>query len=217
MENTTDTYAEILLETPIFTGWKKEYLTAFLNQSRYYIRSYKADSLIMIQGSECSYLSLLTEGKVNALLMNDEGKQVIIEDMQAPRAIAPAALFATESRYPVYIQSVTDCKIFYIDKTQFEELMHKEEVIMKNFIRLLSDKSIFLSKKINTFALQTLKERLVSYLKNNVEERITQQELANRLGVTRPSLSRVLSELINEGTLSVENRKIFINDKNNRQ
>lgn len=88
---------------------------------------------------------------------------------------------------------------------------------MKNFIRLLSDKSIFLSKKINTFALQTLKERLVSYLKNNVEERITQQELANRLGVTRPSLSRVLSELINEGTLSVENRKIFINDKNKRQ
>lgn len=209
----TDTYIELLLQTPIFSGWKKESMEAFISQSHYYIRSYKSDTTIMMEDNECDYLSILMEGKVNALLMNDEGKQVIIEDMNAPRPIAPAALFATESRYPVYIQSITDCKIMYIDKIQFEELMNKEPVIMKNFIRLLSDKSIFLSKKINTFALQTLKERLVAYLKNNSEERITQQELAGRLGVTRPSLSRVLSELINEGIVSVENRKILINDK----
>ena len=71
---------------------------------------------------------------------------------------------------------------------------------MQNFLRIISDRSIFLSKKVNSFALQNLKERLLNYLHIHGDIK-NQQEVANILGVARPSLARALSELANEELL----------------
>ena len=84
-------------------------------------------------------------------------------------------------------------------------------VIMKNFIEMISDRSLFLSKKLNEFALQSLKSRLLNYLKIN--GRIdNQQEVAFILGVARPSLARALSELIAEKKVSMNGKEAIITE-----
>ena len=82
---------------------------------------------------------------------------------------------------------------------------------MKNFIGMISDRSLFLSKKLNEFALQSLKSRLLNYLKIN--KRIdNQQEVAFILGVARPSLARALSELVAEKKVSMHGKEAIITE-----
>ena len=80
---------------------------------------------------------------------------------------------------------------------------------MRNFIATISDRSLFLSRKLNEFALQSLKSRLLNYLKMHGGIH-NQQEVAFILGVARPSLARALSELIAEGKVTMSGKQVIL-------
>lgn len=208
----TTSTAETLASFSLFSGISVEKLEKFVSVTSILQRSFEAGRMIFIQDTVCENLHLLIRGKARAVMMNADGKQVTIEEMSSPRIIAPAALFASKNVFPVNIVAVSDCSILFVPRNDFLNLMRQETSVMKDFIELLSDKSIFLSMKINSFALQTLKERLASYLLSE-DEKHTQKEIAEMLGVTRPSLARVLAELADEGSIAIRNRKIEILDK----
>ena len=82
-----------------------------------------------------------------------------------------------------------------------------------DFLKLISDRSLFLSKKLNEFALQSLKSRLLNYIKMH-GTLTSQQEVAHILAVARPSLARALSELTNEGCIWIEGKEMRIDEEN---
>ena len=128
-----------------------------------------------------------------------------------PEVLAPAFIFASENRFPVNIEVQENCEVLVLDKNYFLEFMHSQPVIMKNFIEMISDRSLFLSKKLNEFALQSLKSRLLNYLKIN--GRIDNQAGSGfHLGVARPSLARALSELIAEKKVSMNGKEAIITE-----
>ena len=65
-------------------------------------------------------------------------------------------------------------------------------------MEILSERGHFLSRKMRSFAVKRLKDRVVEYLETNVSI-ISVSDAAQRLGVTRPSLSRVLSDMLDNG------------------
>ena len=78
--------------------------------------------------------------------------------------------------------------------------METDDALLRNFLRQISDRSVFLSRKLNEFALQNLSTRIVSYLqRSGVITNI--QDVAFIMGVARPSLSRTLSAMVEEGVL----------------
>ena len=98
-------------------------------------------------------------------MVNEEGKQVTIEEIEAPRLLAPAFIFATDNRFPVNITTLTNCEVLVLNRTDFVDLMHREKIVMQNFLKSLLDGSIFLSRKLNAFALQDLKTRFRANLR----------------------------------------------------
>ena len=71
---------------------------------------------------------------------------------------------------------------------------------MRAYLEMISDRCNFLSNKINTLNLQSLRERLISYVRSHgiIGKQV---DLALLLGVTRPALARVIGELVEEGIL----------------
>ena len=70
--------------------------------------------------------------------------------------------------------------------------------MLKEFLEVLSNKGRFLSGKMRSFAVKGLRNRVVEYLEAHGAI-TTVAAAAQELGVTRPSLSRVLSEMLDEG------------------
>ena len=184
-----------LAEAPVFRGLSERFLENFIGRTPNALREFGIGDFIALQGTVCQSLYLLYSGRVRTNMVNEEGKQVTIEEIEAPRLLAPAFIFATDNRFPVNITTLTNCEVLVLNRTDFVDLMHREKIVMQNFLRIISDRSIFLSRKLNAFALQDLK---------------TRQEIADILGVARPSLARVLSELADEGYLRIEKRKITV-------
>ena len=134
-----------------------------------------------------------------------------IETLKAPQLLAPAFVFASENRFPVNIEAKEKCEILIINKNVFLEFLHRHPTVMRNFLQLVSDRTLFLSKKLNAFALQSLKSRILNYLRMHGTI-LNQQEVAQILGVARPSLARALSELASEGCIRIEEKEMRINE-----
>ena len=164
-----------------------------------------------MQGEAYRSLFILCCGSVRTQMVSAEGKQLTIETLKAPQLLAPAFVFASENRFPVNIEAKEKCEILIINKNVFLEFLHRHPTVMRNFLQLVSDRTLFLSKKLNAFALQSLKSRILNYLRMHGTI-LNQQEVAQILGVARPSLARALSELASEGCIRIEEKEMRINE-----
>ena len=210
-ENRKTMHATDLKVFELFCDLSTDEIERFVRESVVYTRSYAIGN-IFLQGMPCEALYLLSEGSVKATMANNDGKVVTIETLTAPRILAPSALYATENYFPVNIEVITPCQIIFVNKNSFYDLMHRESSVMEAYIKMLSDKCLFLSHKVNGFALQSLKGRLAEHLlSHNGKE--TQQEIADTLSVARTSLARVLADFINSGLIRMEGRHIVVIDR----
>lgn len=189
-----------LLQSSPFQGMKEEDVLPFLFAIPNSLKQFEPGDIIARQGAICKSLYLLATGIVRTGMINEEGKELTIENIPGPSLLAPAFIFATENRIPVNIEAENNCEVFIIGKERFLTFMHEHPQVMENFLKEISDRSVFLSKKLNEFALLNLKTRLLKYLETHPAIH-NQQEVAQKLGVTRPSLARALSELISEGKI----------------
>lgn len=132
--------------------------------------------------------------------MGEEGREVLVDHLKAPKLLAPAFLFATPNIVPVEVNAVTDCTVWHINREAFFEFMQQEPTVLRAFLEILSERSHFLSRKMRTFAVNSLRNRVIEYLEVNGSI-ISVAAAAEQLGATRPSLSRVLSEMVSEGVI----------------
>ena len=152
-------------------------------------------------GDPCRALMALVEGPAEARMMGEEGREVLVDHLKAPMLLAPAFLFATPNIVPVEVNAVSDCVVWHINREAFFEFLQQEPTVLRAFLEVLSQRGHFLSGKMRTFAVNGLRNRILEYLDANGS--ITSvADVAQQLGATRPSLSRVLSDMLDEGVIT---------------
>lgn len=192
-----------LYDFPLFADADRNCIDALLQQSANRITAYHEGDLIALQNDPCRSLMLLCSGSVSARMTHEEGREIAIETLHAPEILAPAFLYGSENRFPVTLRAATDCRVWFISREVFLEMMEADRTVLRRFLENISDRSVFLSRKLNEFALQSLPTRILSYLQSH--GRIQNiQEVAFIMGVARPSLSRALSLLQEQGRVRKE-------------
>ena len=152
-------------------------------------------------GDPCRALMALVEGQAESRMSGEEGREVLVDRLKAPMLLAPAFLFATPNFVPVEVTAVTDCVVWHINRDAFFEFLQQEPTVLRAFLEVLSQRGHFLSGKMRTFAVNGLRNRILEYLDANGS--ITSvADVAQQLGATRPSLSRVLSEMLDESVIT---------------
>lgn len=130
--------------------------------------------------------------------MGEQGRELTIDHLEAPEVLASAFIFGSVSRFPVTVMAETDCTLWMVSKEAFFDFMLAHPRAMRSFLQDISDRCAFLSRKVRSFALKSLRARTLEFLaeKGCIE---SVQEAAQAMGVQRPSLSRMLSDLTAEG------------------
>ncbi len=206
-----------IYSSPIFKDVPEQVVDKMLAKTSKIIH-FRAGAIIAMQGQTYRTLYIIDEGKVRGEMTNEEGVNVIIEEIEAPRVIAPGFFFSTDNRLPVDIYAVTDVTIVAISRDHFLDLMHNNRQVLINTIRSISDRNQFLSERIRLLRFGTIKSKLSAFLLEQmhlhgaVDFTIsqTQQELADLFGVTRPSLGRTLRKLEESGAIERHGTKRYI-------
>lgn len=197
-----------LQQFQLFSRCSDDALDELLN-SPYRRKEYKAGDMVIRIGDKCQSLMLLTEGTVETRMGGEGGREVVIERMQSPKILAPAFLFAQETTIPVEVMMSTDGVIWFINREAFFKFMTAHPDVLREFLMELSARSHFLSGKVRSFAVKGLRDRVLDYIRQHGA--ITNvAEAAEVLGVARPSLSRLLSDLQDEGVMERTEKGIVL-------
>ena len=212
---------EKLQKCIIFKGLSKEQLYELFSTINFKEKEYKKDDIIANSDDECRNLLIVLEGSVKGEMVDFSGKTIKIEDIESPRALAPAFLFGKNNRYPVTIVANNKVTILSISKDTYIEILMSNRRILTNYLNSISNRAQFLSTKIRFLSFQTIKGKIAHFLlqirqKMNSDTFIlpkSQNEMSELFGVARPSLGRAMRELDRDGLIKAEGKNIEIVDK----
>ena len=210
-----------LVNNPLFRGITLERLFADLEEISFHTRSYKKGEILAQQGAVCNRLVILTKGSVRGEMIDYSGRLIKVEDIAAPRAIAPLFLFGEENRYPVEVTANEPTEVIELPKSSVLSLFRKNEQFLENYMNLSANYARTLSDKLFFMSFKTIRQKLASYLlrlhKQQQQAHITldrsQQELSDYFGVSRPSLARELAHMQEDGLLIADRKHITILQK----
>jgi CRP/FNR family transcriptional regulator, dissimilatory nitrate respiration regulator len=212
-----------LLQCPLFHGIPTNEVEMLLD-NKHAITKYPKGALVALQSVRYDSLLIVSEGKVRGEMMDVLGRTTLIEEISAPRAVAPAFLFASENKLPVAILADEESEIVSIHRSHFTEMMQKDARLLTNFLKSISDRSRFLSDKLRMQRFGTIRSKLVQYLLEISKRELgatrfiiphTQQQLADRFGVTRPALARGIANLEEEGLIRSKGKQFELLDIKN--
>ena len=211
----------VLVNNPLFRGITPERLFANLEEISFHTRSYKKGEILAQQGAVCNRLVILTKGSVRGEMIDYSGRLIKVEDIAAPRAIAPLFLFGEENRYPVEVTANEPTEVIELPKSSVLSLFRKNEQFLENYMNLSANYARTLSDKLFFMSFKTIRQKLASYLlrlyKQQQQTHITldrsQQELSDYFGVSRPSLARELAHMQEDGLLIADRKHITILQK----
>lgn len=213
----------ILSKSSLFKDIEQADLELFLANNLYKIKEYTKNDVFALAGDQVNHLMLVLSGSLIARMVSESGKSIQIDKIDEGRIVAPAMLFATNNVFPVNVIPEGNVSVFFMHKNSFLKAMHQNEKLLHNFIRIVSDINRFLSTKIHSLSLKTIRGKLAEYILLELEKQgeeskiifsLTKQELADKFAVARQALSRSLSELEEEGLILIEGKEIVILDKN---
>lgn len=210
-------WIEIASKSPILQGVSTQKLLELFGNLQFQLRSFQKDEVIALQGDPVNRLMILLEGSARGEMTNASGQVIKIEDIGVTKSLAGAFLFAPDNRFPVNVFANEPVKILVIYREEFLRLLRMDETIQMNYLTLISSKAEFLTRKIHFLSFKTIKEKLAHYLmelqtsqKEPLTIPVSQQELADLFGVTRPSVARAFGELHRAGIIRLQNRKVEI-------
>lgn len=209
----------MLKDVAIFNGLSDEDI-AYLTE-RAATRIYPKGAIIVNEGDEGNSLFLIQSGSVKAYLSDDKGKEVILSTQGPGEYFGELALFDEVPR-SASVAALEPCKAMIVSKAQLLEAILARPQIAVALLKGLAIRVRALTENVRTMALLDVFGRLVKTLYSLAEEKdgglvidqkLTQQDLANRIGASREMVSRIMHDLAEGGYIAVEGKRVSIRKK----
>ena len=219
VENTVEKYKNVIERSAIFReiDVTKELLC------RSEERKYKKGEVIFSPEIYLHGIGIILEGRAKITKKDSDGKTTLLAIREASAIFGVGTVFNGAARYPTLITALSNVKILFISEDALEEIFRKNFICAKNYMRFLSQRIVFLNRKIDAFTAESAEMRLMIFLSDMLDEdgediqtvkpEISYKALAQALSISRASLYRVFDSLENEGIISKDDAGIKIEVK----
>lgn len=211
-------YISTLTAVRLFQCFSKEELSVLCRQGQYRIRKYSKNEVIHLQGEKCGCLEIILVGAVYIQQIDASGDLLTLCTMLAGDSIGENLLFSCNNAFPMTMTAKCETEIMQIDKELILTLCQTSESFLKSFLQSMSDKTLILAGKIKILSMKTIRQYIVElllcehHLQQSMQIRlnVSKKELAEKLGVQRPSLSRELNKMREDGLITFDAKSITI-------
>lgn len=204
-------------ELKLFNGLTEEELQRSLVCSQSGIVEYEKEEYIFTQGEKPKWIYMILSGEVLLEQANLSGRQTYAECLGVRQQFGVVDLFLKREQYSYSAKARSRVKLLRISSHFFYGTCEKNCVhhskILFNMMGVFAEEAEKNSKKIQLLTCGSLRQRIALYLLQNsggnkrVELAMNREELAASLNAARPSLSRELSQMQEEGIIKMEGRK----------
>jgi len=181
-------------------------------------RTYPKGAIVVTEGDTTDTLFVIIEGRVKVYATDDQGREVLFLT-QGPGEYF-GELVLDEGPRSASVMSLEKSRLLSVPKRELQEFVAKNPAFALNIMRKLITRVRTLSARVKSLALMDVYGRVARLLleladqtdgRLTISERLTHQDLANRVGASREMVGRILKDLTEGGYITAERSKIVIN------
>ena len=201
---------------PLFQGVSDADLGALAERTA--VRSYPKQAIILNEGDESDSLYLVMSGRVKIYLADEHGKELILA-IKGPGQYFGEMVLDGDAR-SASVMTLEPSQFVILSRGDFRTFLlgHAEVALqlIENLIRVARG----LNRSVRNLAMLDVYGRVARILlelaverdgKLVIPEKLTQKDIAARVGASREMINRILRDLTTGGYVSVHDGRITIN------
>ena len=207
-------YLGVLKKVNLFEGIEPSDIKPLLSCLSASVAGYAKRQMIFVEGDSVDKVGIVLSGQVQVIKEDFYGNRNIVAVLNEGALFGETFVCADVRTLPVSVYAVTDCEILFVDYrrliTTCSNTCSFHQRLIFNMLRILANKNIGLTQKIEYISKRTTREKLLAYLSaeskraksNSITIPVNRQELADYLSVDRSAMSAELGRLRDEGILN---------------
>jgi CRP-like cAMP-binding protein len=183
-----------------------------------------ADVYFQHPGENSEYLYYVETGKVLLGIWGEQGEERIIEILGPNNFCASASVLASIPDR-IFLATEAPTVLYKIDKDTVHKLLKESDLFRDTIVKYISTILIRMITLIEGISFQNCKDRIYNLLKISSDRSklidqqwyqlrypYSQSDIARIVGASRTTVSRLISELCDEGLTRYVNRSIQVKD-----
>lgn len=206
-------HIDVIKECKLFRGIKKENLKTVLRELHTKEKTYEKGEFILHAGDDTEVLGITLKGRVLIVREDYFGNRNITAKFGAGELFGE--IYACTHKEKLGSDVIADQKTTVLFIHVQNIFLHEDSecdyrsLILGNLLNIIAEKAVILNKKLDHITKRTTKEKILSYLSTEAQEKGTsvfeipfnRQELADYLSVDRSALSSELCKLRDLGVI----------------
>lgn len=181
-------------------------------------QTFQKNTVIVNEGDQSNSIFIIISGRVKVFLRNAEGREMVI-NILGPREYF-GEMVIDEGPRSASVETLETSRFMIITKADFKALVIANPDFALKLINRLMLRVRALTENIRSLALLDVYGRVARLLLEMateqdgrlvVAEKLTQQDIAERVGASREMISRIFKDLLAGGYITIEQRHIVIN------
>jgi len=183
-------------------------------------RDFRERTVLMSEGDETDALYIIMEGRVRAYVSDSSGREAILSVMGPGEYFGEIAF--DEGPRSASVITLEPCRLLVIPRDEFAEFVKRSPAFALHFIHRLIARVRTLTDNVRSLALMDAYGRVARLLldssvteggKQFIPEKLTQTEIASRVGCSREMVSRIFKDLVQGQYITILPDRIVINRK----
>ncbi len=182
------------------------------------VRSFPKRTVLIHEGDVGDSIYVVLSGRVKVYASNAEGREIVIDFHGPGEYVGEMLLDGSPRSASVVTVEPTTCAV--VNRAQFRDFLFAHPDFAFHLVLKLIHRVRVTTENVKSLALSDVYGRLVRLLnvlavdadgtRRVVPEKLTQQEIAERVGASRDMIGKLMKDLVAGGYLEVEDRRITI-------
>lgn len=203
----------VLSESRLFHGLTSEQLGTLLPCLQAVLRSFKKGDLLCLAGAVQTTIGLILSGQVLIQKEDGSGHRLIIGFFGPGELFGEVAAFAGTGCWPNTVLAEESGQALFIPFAKMSQpcctACDAHQIMLRNMLGILADKAMGLNRQIGLMKHRGMREKLAAWLNEQYQLNgsrtfqtvMNREALADYLNVSRPSMSRELSRMKQDGLI----------------
>ena len=185
-------------------------------------RHVPAGAAILREAEPGDQFFVLVKGEVKVFVDSPDGREVVLTHLQAGEFFGEMALLEGESR-SASVSALSETELVALSRNDFFAVLSRDFSLTRKILKTLSARLRRANEVIESLALQDVGGRLARYLIRLADEsgkppvegffivsRPTHQEIANSIGATRETVTRMLKQFEDRKLIRVKGQTVWV-------
>ncbi len=210
----------LLKEVPLFAGMDDKDFARLAEIA--HERRYPKGAVIFFADEPGDSLFVIKAGSVKIYLLADDGREKTLAIFGKGDFFGEMALFDERPRSAI-AETLEETHLLVVDKANFTRLLESTPKMAFKIIRVLTERLRQANAQLEGLAFADVRTRVAATLKRLAAEhgvaveggvrigiKLTHQQLANLVGTSRETVTRLLCELQDEGELVMDGKYLIL-------